>query len=264
MNEVKEYLLKLYNSRYFWTHLVRNDLNSRFRRSKLGMLWIIVQPFFLTIIMAFVFSTVFKQSLGEYAIYILSGIIVWDLISASTTSAGTCIMASEQYIRQFNHPISIYTLRYALLNTITFLIEINALVIWVIINNPFNLIVGLLTLPLTAILYFGIAWPITTIAGYSNTKYRDYPQIMALVMQTIWYLSPVFFKSEQFTSNVYLAKMFNWNPITHILNLVREPFLYGRFPSFANYSYVVGIICIFGLWAYFVNKKNSKKVIFYL
>ena len=264
MEAFKIYLIKLYRSRYFWSHLAMNDLKSRFRRSKLGMIWIILQPFFLTIIMSLVFSTVFQQELGEYLIYILSGIVVWDLISASTISGGGCILNSEQYIRQFNHPITIYTLRYTVLNTITFAIEINALFFWILISKPFNLIIGILTLPLTLILYFLLAWPVTTIAGYLNTKYRDYPQVMALVMQTIWYLSPVFFKKEQFLSNKMLSLLFDLNPITHILSLIREPLLYGKLPSLHNYGYVLLTIAVFGYWAYIVNKKNEKKIIFYL
>lgn len=264
MNGLKVYLNKVYDSRYFWSHLARNDLKSRFRRSKLGMMWIVLQPFFLTIIMSAVFSTVFRQDMGEYLAYILSGIVVWDLISSSTIAGGSCILNSEQYIRQFNHPITIYTLRYALLNIITFAIEINALVFWVILSKPLNLVLGFLTLPLTLFLYFLLAWPITTIAGYSNTKYRDYPQVMALVMQTIWYLSPVFFKKEQFTSNKALSKLFDLNPITHVLSLVREPFLYGRLPSAYNYAYVLLTIVVFGFFAYKINQKNEKKIIFYL
>lgn len=107
MNGLKVYLSKVYNSRYFWSHLARNDLKSRFRRSKLGMMWIVLQPFFLTIIMSAVFSTVFRTDMGEYLAYILSGIVVWDLISSSTIAGGGCILNSEQYIRQFNHPITI-------------------------------------------------------------------------------------------------------------------------------------------------------------
>lgn len=264
MGSLKKYWLRVYQSRYFWSHLAKNDLQARFRRSKLGMLWIIVQPFCLTIIMSLVFSVVFKQELGEYMAYILSGIIVWDLVSTSIIKGGECILSSEQYIRQFDHPITIYTLRYALLNTITFCIEIHALTAWVLVSNPLHLFLGFLTLPLTVFLYFAMAWPITTIAGYSNTKYRDYPQVMALFMQAIWYLSPVFFKKEQFVSSRFLLNLFEWNPVTHILNLVREPFLYGRFPEGKSYLYVVITIAVFTVWAYRVNKKNQKKIIFYI
>lgn len=260
---MKEYWKKIYRTRYFWSHLAKNDLNARFRRSKLGILWLVLQPFILTIIMAIVFSTIFKQELGEYALYILSGIVVWDLLSNSIIGGGSSIMGSEQYIRQFSHPITIYTLKYAVLNVVTFAIELLSLVLWVLIMKPINLILAVWTVPLTIMLYFAVAWELTTIAGYSNTKYRDYPQIMALVMQAIWYVSPVFFKQELFMSSPAMTLLFQLNPITHLLNLVREPFVYGVMPSPISYLYVLVVIVVFGFWAYRVNKKNEKKIIFY-
>ena len=261
---VKAYLKKVYDTRYFWSHLAKCDLKSRFRRSKLGLLWVVLQPFFLTIIMAFVFSTVFHEPLGEYMLYILSGMVVWDLISASTIGGGNCLLCSDQYIRQFNHPITIYSLRYAVLNTITFVIEMLALVIWVLVYSPVNLVFALITLPLTTLIYFFLAWAVTTLAGYCNTKYRDYPQVMALVMQTIWYLSPVFFKEEMFMARPWLEKMFQLNPLTHILNLIRKPFLYAQMPSVTNYLFTLATLALFGFFAYRMNKKNEKKIIFYL
>jgi len=261
---MKSYIQKVYKTRYFWFHLAKGDLKSRFRRSKLGILWVIAQPFFLTIIMSVIFSTVFKQELGEYLLHILSGIVVWDLLMASIVSGGSSLMQSEQYIRQFNHPITIYTLRFAVLNTITFLIELVALVIWIVIMKPQNLLISMVMLPFTVVIYFALSWALVTIAGYSNTKYRDYPQIMALVMQALWYVSPVFLKNEMFMSSLFLHTMFDINPITHILELIRKPFLYGEVPTGRNYLFSIVITGVFIVFACFVDKKNKKKIIFYL
>lgn len=261
---MKEYWRKIYKTRYFWSHLAMNDLKARFRRSKLGMLWTVLQPLILTLILSFVFSTVFQQELGSYSMYILSGIVVWDMMQASVVGGGNSLFASEQYIRQFNHPITIYSLRYSVMNIMTFLLESVALVIWVLFFQPENLILAFFTVPFTVFLYFPMVWGLVTIAGYSGTKYRDYPQIMVLVMQTIYYFSPVFFKQEMFMANKVLETIFELNPITHILNLIRYPFVYMSMPRIVDYMYVVAADCIIVLWAMRVNKKNEKKVIYYL
>lgn len=261
---MKEYWQKIYKTRYFWSHLARCELKARFRRSKLGLLWTVLQPLFLTMIMAIVFSTVFHQSLGEYAVYILSGIVVWNLISASIIAGGNSILSAEQYIRQFNHPVTIYSLRSAVLNIITFLIEMIALAIWVLLSRPLNLVIGIISLPITCLFYFILSWSCTTIAGFSNCKYRDYPQIMALCMQAIWYISPVMFQEQLFLSNNKLKLLYMWNPITHVLNLVRRPMLYGQWPNLQDYIYVGVLAIICCSWAYWINKNNEKKIIFYL
>ncbi|MGY5346040.1 ABC transporter permease [Paenibacillus glucanolyticus] len=173
-------------------------------------------------------------------------------------------MSGEQYIRQFNHPVIIYTLKSALVSTITFVIAMASLGLWVAVTSPENLILGLVTLPLTILLYFFLSWTVTTIAGFLNAKYRDYPQVTALVIQAVWYVSPVFFKKEMFSSSPALENAFYFNPITHVLNLIRNPFLYGKMPSMSDYVFTIITIMIFGFLAMILNQKNKDKVIFYL
>ena len=261
---MKEYWKKVYKTRYFWSHLAKNDLKTRFRRSKLGMLWTVLQPLMFTVILSFVFSVAFKEDMGEYSMYILSGIIVWNLLQSSIVASSNCLMISEQYIRQFNHPITIYSLRMAVLNIVTFLMEMSALVFWVLIFQPENLILAIFTLPLTVILYFPMVWGCATIAGYSGTKYRDYAQIMSLLMQMLYYLSPVFLKQELFMNSQIMMAIFRCNPVTHILDLIRKPFVYMEMPGWTDYLYIIAIDIIVILWAYAVNRKNQKKIVFYL
>ncbi len=261
---MKEYWKKIYKTRYFWSHLAKNDLKARFRRSKLGLLWTILQPLCLTLILTFVYGTVFQEKMGDYSMYVLSGIIVWNLMLANIVGAGSCLFASEQYIRQFNHPISIYSLRSTILNLMTFLLELIALAIWVLFMKPENLLLALPTLPLTVAAIFPLSWGFTTIAGYSGAKYRDYSQVMSLVMQMLYFVSPVFLKQELFANNEVLELIGKFNPITHILNLVRMPFVYMKMPGWEDYLFVLGVDMVVVLWAVWVDRSNRKKVVFYL
>jgi lipopolysaccharide transport system permease protein len=261
---LKGYFIKIYETRYFWGHLVRADLKSRFRRSKLGILWTILNPLLLTMLMSVVFGTVFKMPLNDYAPYILSGLIVWDIFSASFIGGSNSITSGEQYIRQIKHPVTIYTLKYSIVTIINFMIASIALCIWMLASAPQNVILGVISLPLTAFIYLLICWPITTFSGYINTKYRDYPQIIALAIQAVWYVSPVFFKKEMFSSNPLLEMAFNLNPVTHVLNLMREPFLYGNMPSIRSYFITFVFIVFWACIAYIVNRKYEQKVIFYM
>lgn len=261
---MKEYINKIYETRYFWTHLSKAELKYKFRRSKLGILWTFLNPLLLTALMTVVFGTVFNMSYTDYAPYILSGLIVWDLLSASIIGGGASIMVAEQYIRQCNHPIIIYPLKSAIVNTISFFISINALIVWMIFVSPENILLGIITLPLTAVFYFALSWGLVVIASFINTKFRDYQQVMALAMQALWYVSPVFFRGEMFTNNKHLELLFNLNPITHILNLVRNPFLYGKFPSAMSYLYIFIVILVVWIIAFIKLKKEEKNMIFYL
>jgi lipopolysaccharide transport system permease protein len=215
-------------------------------------------------LMAIVFGFIFKSPLNEYAPYILSGLIAWDVISSSFIGGAAAIIASEQYIRQINYPITIYSLKAAIVTMVTFLIAVISLCIWTMFINPLNVLLGLLTLPLTALVYLIISWAIITFSSIINTKYRDYPQVIALIMQAVWYLSPVFFRKEMFLSNPLLSILFYYNPINHILELIRAPFLYGRIPSMANYMISVLFAFFWAIIAFLTYRHYKKDIIFYI
>lgn len=264
MVKLKEYLKKIYKMRYFWGYLARCDIIARNRRSKLGMIWIVLSPFMLTVIMAVVLGTVFKQPIAEYIPYIQIGMIFWDLFVSSFVTGGGTFFGACPYIMQFNHPLTIYTLKTAVVCTVNFLISLIGAYAWILFVMPQNILMGIITLPLTTLLMFLLSWAGTTVAAFLNTKYRDYPQIMALFTQGVWYMSPVFFQESMFQSNKFLSVLFQINPITHMLYLLRKPLLYGELPSVENYLFSIGFILIIALIAYAINKKYSKKIIFYL
>lgn len=261
---MKEYLQRVYDARYFWIHLARIELKNKFRRSKLGILWTFISPLCLTAIMSVVFSVAFKSDLATMAPYILSGILTWELVSSSFVGGASVIVANDSYIRQFNHPITIYTLKSAIVYTISFLISMIALIIWTAVVNPVHLVAGLLSLPLTCFLLFFFSWGAVTIAAYTNTKYRDYPQMVPLILQALWYISPVFMQESLFLSSPVLSTWFRINPVTHLLYLVRKPFLNGRFPDPIDYLYMLGIIAVVLFFAWRINKKNEKTIVFYI
>lgn len=261
---MKRYIEQLYESRYFWTHLARIELKNKFRRSKLGILWTFLNPLCLTLIMSVVFATAFKTDIATYAPYILSGILCWELISSSFVAGSYSIISNDAYIRQFNHPITIYTLKSAIVYTISFVIALIALAIWMLFVHPMNLLIALFSLPLTIVIFFCFAWAGTTISAFLGTKYRDYPQLSPLVLQTLWYISPVFFQREMFETVPVLEKWFQLNPITHILQLIRAPFLEGSLPTVQNYLFSIGLTVALSLIAYYKNKKESRDIIFYI
>jgi lipopolysaccharide transport system permease protein len=263
MDMFKRHFEKIYEARFFLIHLVQWDLKYKFRRSKIGLMWTILQPLFLTSIIAVVFGFVFKQPMSTYAPYILSGILVWEIIQGAVISNSYSFMQAETYIRQFAHPVAIYPLRAALVSISTFTLAISSLLIWIIFVFPSNVPIAIISLPFSMFLYFCISWSISVISSHLHIRYRDYPYIMALLMQMLWYFSPVFFQESMFTSNKILHMFFIGNPVTQLLLLIREPFLNGKFASLGSYLYVCVIIAVLAVVSWKVNSKCEKQTIFY-
>jgi lipopolysaccharide transport system permease protein len=221
-----------------------------------------VMPLVLTLMMTLIFGSLFKTQISEYAPYVLSGLIVWDFIVSCVVGGCGSILVSEAYIKQFRHPIAIYPLKTTIVNISTFLIAFLSLLVWLILSNPQHVMLGLLSLPLSILCLVLLGFPLTIFTSFTHIKYRDFAQVIGLVMQLAWYLSPVFFKREMFSSPK-LGMLIQFNPISHVLDLIREPFLYGRWPSLTNYAVVLGTALCFYIIAYIRIRREESSLIFY-
>ncbi|WP_313707825.1 ABC transporter permease [Atlantibacter hermannii] len=260
---MNSYLKGVWESRYFWIHLSLSDLRSRWRRSFFGVLWSILQPLGITILISIVFGKMFNSPITTYAPYILSGILIWDYLITCVTGGSLSFVQADAYIKQCNHPLAIYTLRTVCTATFILGLASVSLLGWVLVVLPHNFglcwIAALSIFPLLILL----AWPLSTILAYIGVRFRDVPHALALVMQGLWFISPVYFETKIFRSGG-LHVLIDYNPVYHLLQIVRAPLLQGEWPTLVNYQYVLGTALVFMVIAVLMGRKMERKVIFYL
>lgn len=257
------YLRQIYQSRYFWIHLALSDLRGKWRRSFLGMAWSVIQPLGMTILLAIVFGKIFKQNIGEYAPYILSGLIIWDFFTATLTGGSLSFVQADAYIKQYRHPLAIYTLRTTLTNLMVLMMASLGLIGWVLIMMPQNFgwcwLAAPLALPLSAL----IAWPLATCLAYIGVRFRDLPHALGLILQAMYFVSPIYFEARIFRS-AGLDVLLDYNPIYHLLEIVRAPLLRGEWPTAHNFAMCAATAILFSLLAVLIGRRAERKVIFYL
>lgn len=257
------YLAGIWDARYFWSHLCLSDLRARFRRSFLGLSWSIVQPLGMTLLLSLVLSKLFNISLAEYAPYILSGLVLWEFVIGTAMGGALAFVQADAYIKQCHHPLAIYTLRTTLANLIVFAMGSISLVIWVLASSPqrvgWSWLAALLIFPIGVM----IAWPLATTLAYVAARFRDLPHALGLLFQALWFISPVYFEVRIFRAGG-LSALVDYNPIYHLLEIVRAPLLRGAWPTGQNFAYCLGLIAVLLLLAWLVGRKAEKKVIFYL
>jgi len=257
------YILNIWGARHFWTHLSFADLRSRWRRSFFGILWTIIQPLGMTLLLAIVFGKIFKVDIRDYAPYILSGMITWEFVTASAIGGSLAFVQADAYIKQCTHPLAIYTLRIVFTNVIVLCLASLSLVAWVLVVMPQNFgwswLAALAIFPILTL----IAWPLATFLAYIATRFRDLPHALGLVLQAMWFVSPIYFEAKVFRSGE-LHWLVDFNPIYHLLEVVRAPLLHGAWPTVQNFAFCGATIVIFSLLAILLGLRAEKKVIFYL
>lgn len=258
-----DYVAGIWAARYFWIHLSLSDLRTKWRRSFFGILWTVIQPLGLTILISIVFGKIFHTPIGDYAPYILSGMILWDFVTASAIGGSLAYVQADAYIKQSTHPLAIYGLRTVLTNLIVFLCAGTSLLVWVLIWRPQNLGWCWLAVPTIIPVLVLIAWPLATLFGYVGARFRDLPHGLGLIFQALWFVSPIYFEPKLFRGGG-LDTLVDANPIYHLLQIVRAPLLQGEWPTPENYAFSFGLIVLLTLLAVMVGRSAEKKVIYYL
>lgn len=259
----QNYIQGIWRARYFWMHLALADLRARWRRSFFGVLWSIIQPLGMTLLLAVVLSKMFKSDIFTYAPYILSGIIVWECITACVTGGALSFVQADAYIKQCKHPLAIYTLRTVLSSLIVLALASISLLGWSAIVLPQHIGVHWLAIFTVFPLMGLILWPLSTLLAYIGARFRDVPHATGLVMQALWFLSPVYLEVKMFRQGG-MDFLVDYNPVYHLLQIVRAPLLEGNWPTLENYLITFATAIVIAVVAWLVGRSAERKVIFYL
>lgn len=256
------YLSEIYRYRYFWVHLALSDLRARFRRSYFGVLWVILQPLLLTLIIATILKYAFHQDMASYSIYIFSGLLAWEFISGCVNAGAMCFLSAEGYVKQVRLPMAIYPLKAALYCLIIFCTAFLGFAAYTFIVQPEVISwYWLYILPFLILLFiFGL--PLAIISAVINVKFRDFQQFIGLILQIVWYTSPIFLPREIFNQPL-LRDFTAINPIAALMDLLRRPLLDAMAPTISGYALV--LVWTIGLWiiAGFMLKNNERRIVFY-
>jgi ABC-2 type transport system permease protein/lipopolysaccharide transport system permease protein len=220
--------------RRLWLRLGWNDILQRYRRSVLGPLWLTVSMAIMIVSLGLLYAQIFHSPINDFLPYLCVGFLVWGYFSSFLTEAGSLFVASESYIKQIKLPYVLYVCRATWSKIIIFA---HNFVIYPCVIAYFHIwpgLPGLLAVPGLLILTMNGALA-TLFIGMISTRFRDIPQVINSIVQILFFVTPIMWKSEELKEQIFIA---DWNPLYHLIQIVREPLL-GNVPSASSYVVVV-------------------------
>jgi ABC-type polysaccharide/polyol phosphate export permease len=217
-----------------WWRLGIQDLRLRFRRSVLGVGWLLVQLVVTILAVGVVYGTLLGQDLGTFLPFLTVGLVVWGFLTASIVEGGQALVASEGYIKQIGLPIYIYIFRAFVSISIAAAISLAA---YAILSIVYRVPVGwgvLWVIPGLVLLGF-VGLLLTALFAHLNARFRDTTHLAGLAMQVLFYVTPVLWPAEMLRTR-RLSWLVDINPFYHLLEIVRQPLLASRPASLDNYT----------------------------
>ncbi len=223
-----EELLALVRYRDLIGQLISRNIKTRYKRSFLGIAWTMVNPLLMMAVLTLVFSQLFRSSVHDYALYVLSGLLIWNFFAQSTTAAMSDLIWSGGLIGRIFIPKSVFAVSAVgtgLVNLVLALVPYG--VIALLFGARPSLVLLWLPLPVIAALVFtlGVALLVSTAAVY-------FPDVMPMyeIALTIWlYLTPVIYPVSMVPESV--LSLLRLNPVFYLVQAFRSVVYEGSAPS---------------------------------
>ena len=246
--------------RFLIRQLVGRDFKTKYKRSILGIFWSFLNPLLMMLVQYFVFSTIFKSDVPNFAAYLIIGTVMFNFFSESCGMALTSILGNGNLITKVYMPKYIYPLTRVMSSVVNLVISLIPMVfVCVITGVEFqkSAVLALYFLACLIIFCLGLGLLLST----SMVFFRD-TQFLWNVLSMMWmYATPIFYPETILPEEFKFVLQIN--PLYHFLKNARLCILNGISPEPAVY-----VNCLFialgalALGAFVFQKKQDRFVLY--
>lgn len=233
--------------------LTQREILGRYRGASFGLLWSLISPFLMLLVYTMAFGFIMKGrwpgssgSTTDFALILFAGLTVHGFFAECFTRAPQLIVSNTSYVKRVVFPLDI--LVWSMTLSALFHLAMNMLVLLLLYLcvkgsiHPTAALLPVVLLPLV-ILTVGVGWMASALGVYL----RDIGQIAGVIAAAMLFLSSAIIPVESVPESYRIV--FELNPLTFIINQVREVVIWGRLPDWAGlgiYTLIASAVALIG------------------
>ncbi|MDQ2137357.1 ABC transporter permease [Alcaligenaceae bacterium A4P071] len=237
------------------------DVRQRYRRSALGPFWLTLSMGVMIASIGIVFGQIFNSPIHEFFPYLSVGLILWMFMLNTISEGCAGFISSDAIIKQLPIPLPVHVYRLVWRNII--ILAHNLIIfplVLIIVQKPIGWI-ALMSIPGFVLLLINMLW-VALLLSTICARYRDIPQIVASVMQVVFYLTPIMWLPSMIP-NKSGALIVGLNPFYHLIEIVRAP-LMGANATQLNWMVTIGIAVVGWLLTLSVYGRYRRRIAYWL
>lgn len=264
---LKPGMLGLWSMRHLIGVMVKRDMLGRYKGSVVGFFWTIINPIGHLLLYTFVFSIILKvsfngnSSTGNFAAYLMTGILPWTCLSDSITRAVTCITDQPNLVKRVVFPLEVLPLAVSMSSMVSLILGLSILIL-IFACGTGTLHWTLCFVPVLMASQFlfitGLSWLLASLGVYM----QDLKHMLTLGLSIWMYLTPIVYPSTAFPKELqFLAWI---NPCAGVIEDYRRVILQGVHPHwhmFACYTAIGAITWILGYYFFKKTKRSFADVV---
>ena len=220
----RERLVRIIKYRELLVGMVRKELKVKYKNSVLGFAWSLLNPLLYLVVFYIAFEKILGSGVPSFPIYLLSGLLVWNLFSSGLAAATSSVVGNSGLVKKVAFPREILPLAAIGSTLVHFFLQscvlfaVLALVRW----HVAWAYVPLLPVALIALLL--VTGALGILLSAVNVYLRDTQHFLELALLAWFWVTPVVYAFELVPSrsasgdlSPWFARLWEANPVTPIV-----------------------------------------------
>ena len=223
---MKSKIMNFWKYRFLLSNLINRDIKVKYRRSKLGILWSVLNPLMMMCVLTLVFSHFFRFDIENYAVYILSGQLMFNYFTESTNMAMESVIGYAPLIKKVYVPKYIFPLEKSCFSFVNMLFSMIALVVVMFFTGaPFHITFVLAIYPMVTMFFFSLG--IGLFLSSSAIFFRDIMHLWSVFTTALMYASAIIYPVSMLEGSI-MGYLIYVNPVFWYIDAFRQVVLYGN------------------------------------
>ncbi|MCL2247745.1 MAG: ABC transporter permease [Oscillospiraceae bacterium] len=244
--------------KYYMGLMIKRDFISRYRKSIFGVIWSWLNPLLMMLVMAAVFSHLFRWDVEHFPVYLFSGQLIFNFFSEGTTQSMTSLISNEAIIKKIYVPKYVFPLTKLLSAFVNMAFTFIAFLIILLFSGvqlQWTLILMPIPIFYTFVFTLGVSMFISSFAVF----YRDVTHLWGVLMQLLFFLTPIMYPVDILPD--WIIPFYWLNPMVHFVEYFRDVAMFGVVPNlWANMVCIGFAVASLCLGTYMFMSKQDKYI----
>lgn len=227
--------------------LAAREIRGLYKGSALGWVWSLLNPLALVLTFTLVFRVVFRappplgdpSGLNNYTLYLISGLIPWNLFSVALSGCTGSLVAQSSLITKVYFPRATVVVAKAIAVAFSSLIEFAVVI--AVLQLAGNMVLP--WLPIIVVLFvleLLFALGLGLLLSVANVYFRDVQYLLSIGLQLLFYAAPIIYPLSLVPQRA--RTLYGLNPLVRLVEAYRDVLYHLRWPPFGDIAYLA-------LWA---------------
>ena len=220
-----------------WTAFAADEIQQRYRRSKLGLVWIVISYLIFVGSISLFFGNFSALGHGHFSVYVAVNFAIFTFLLANFTDGCAVFWRARAWISSVPLPHSVHVFKSVSRSLFVFAIQF-ALALTMFFYYGYRLhsvaweaIPAFLILCVDAVL-------VQMILGYITARYRDIEHLVLSLTRVMFFITPVLWVREEHSGPGLRNTVAVLNPFTHALEIFSAPIL-GRHADILSWQVIL-------------------------